>query len=79
MSKTKYFKTTFTVTVLSEDAPVSSDMEMIDLIREMDSGDLIGQVDLTSADEVPLDKIEDELLAIGNDGTFFNLGDEEDQ
>lgn len=79
MSKTKYFKTTFTITVLTEDSPVSDGVNIIDVVRDFTDGDSIGDVQRTSANEVPADKIKDELLAIGNDGTFFNLGDEEDQ
>jgi hypothetical protein len=78
VSKTKYFKTTFTITVLTEDRPVSAGAEIGDVVRDFYDGDSIGNVERTSAVEIPSDKIQDELLEIGNDGSFFSLGDDEE-
>ena len=78
MSKRKFFKTTFTITVLTEDGPISDSADIIDVVRDFTDGDSIGHIERSAADEVPADKINDELLAIGNDGTFFSMGDEED-
>jgi len=78
VSERRIFKTVFTVTVLSEDMPISPDTDMEDVLNYINTGDGIGQVELASADSIPADKIEAELLAIGNDGTFFNMGDEDE-
>lgn len=49
-------------------------------LREIDEGDWIGCEIVGSVENIPDDKVRDELLAIGNDGTFFDdvLNDEED-
>ena len=41
-------------------------------LREIDEGDWIGCEIVGSVENIPDDKVRDELLAIGNDGTFFD-------
>lgn len=50
-------------------------------LREIDEGDWIGCEIVGSVENIPDDKVRDELLAIGNDGTFFDdvLNDDEDE
>lgn len=41
------------------------------LLEECDDGDLICGTHRGAIDEIPAEKVQDELLAIGNDGSFF--------
>ena len=73
------YKHIFTITVLSEDKEFDN-VCLEDLAREIDQGNSIGQVEHKSVDEVPADRVKDELEAIGNDGSFFeSLSDAEDE
>jgi hypothetical protein len=71
----KIVKTKVLVTVLSEDVPPEFD-SLEELARFIDYGDGIGQYSVESHEEVPADKVEEELIAIGNDGTFFDVPEE---
>jgi hypothetical protein len=69
---TKFFKTTYKVTVLSE-GPLSAHMDLEDVLAEMNDGDLIGEVSHEGTDAIQTKKeLREELEAIGNDGTFFD-------
>jgi len=71
------YKTIITVTVLS-DTPLEFD-SLVELGHEIDSGDSIGNVEVGPHMRI-LDKaVKDELLSLGNDGTFFDHLDEEEQ
>jgi len=50
--------------------------DMADIIEESRSGDMIGHFSSIEYSDVPADVIPDELLALGNDGTFFGDLDE---
>jgi hypothetical protein len=66
------YKTTFTVTVFSQDTP-AVDLESLSAIEyAITEGDCIGDLAVASVEEVPEDTLRDELVAIGNDGTFFD-------
>ena len=66
------FKSVFRVTVLTTNQHVASG-ELEEALREIDHGDSIGQIERTTLNAiVPADEIRAELLAIGNDGTFFD-------
>ena len=73
----KFYKTTYTVTVLSEGEPVHPHSDIGAVLEEMSDGGLIGDVEYTSAVEIPVSEIEAELVKVGNDGLFFDLDDEE--
>lgn len=66
------------VTLLAQDDSLDESVTSVDsmslesLARAMDEGDLIGTYSIESSEEVPDDKVRDELLAVGNDGTFFD-------
>jgi hypothetical protein len=66
-------KVTLELTILydADTAARPQDMGLAAVIREMDEGDLIGQSRCVSDERVPDEKIEEELFAVGNDGTFF--------
>ena len=65
------YKSVFRVTVLSDTMRVGSG-DMADVLREIDCGDSIGTVVTTTLNAiVPPETLKAELLAIGNDGTFF--------
>lgn len=65
------------VTVLAQDDTLEQsvnsigDMSLESLARSMSEGDLIGTYSIQSSETVEPEKVVDELLAIGNDGTFF--------
>jgi hypothetical protein len=64
------YKTIITVTVLST-LPLEFD-SLEELGREIDSGDSIGNVEVGSHIKLDQDRVNEELLNIGNDGTFFD-------
>jgi hypothetical protein len=53
------------------DADTLSGMSLSQIDEEMSTGSWIGMTSQTSVEDVPPAKLRDELLAIGNDGTFF--------
>jgi hypothetical protein len=48
-----------------------------DITYELDSGAMIGYTELLSTEKVPPERIKEDLMAIGNDGTFFQDTEEE--
>lgn len=66
----------FKVVFLYDDEIYPSDMihatSVEAILEEMHRGEMIGDASLDSIDDVPANKIKEELLAIGNDGTFFD-------
>lgn len=73
----KYFKTVYTVVVLSEDEALGPvDLAVID--RAISDGPCIGQTEETSVEELSADEMRDALIEVGNDGSFFPSINEED-
>lgn len=72
------FKTTLTVIVLHEaDSAEEAAQRIADeglngTAYEITDGEWIGMVVNGPTVEVPADKVESELIALGNDGTFFD-------
>jgi hypothetical protein len=80
----RYSKAVITVTVLAEESPKALEalvqsMDLATILEEMDTGAMIGTYETTSVAEVPPEKIHEELLAVGNDGTFFGSLDSDDE
>lgn len=74
----KYFKTVYTVTVLSEDEPLGPvDLSVID--HQITDGECIGQTEETSVEELSSDEMRDALIEVGNDGSFFSSLNDEDE
>lgn len=73
-------RTVFTIEVLSRGGyEVRDDDRLHDLqaiAEDITEGDCIGDVTWTSAEVVPPDKVQEHLVRIGNDGSFFNGVDE---
>lgn len=70
------YRTVFQVEVFSDGPYVASHRDddpfgLKDIDYSISEGDCIGNVEEISSEEVPTDKIEAELVRIGNDGTFF--------
>jgi hypothetical protein len=74
----KIYKHTFKVTVLSDNAESVPEMSLEDIAHSINEGDDIGMLEHTDVQEVPPDKVQVELLLIGNDGTFFDDLDGDD-
>jgi len=47
-------------------------MSLEDLIQDADEEHMVGMASFVSDDEVPADKVKENLIRIGNDGDFFN-------
>lgn len=76
----KIYKTVINVIILSEDRPFGNgEWDLKDAQYFIEEGDGIGTYEIESIDEVPDGKVEDELLAIGNDGTFFGPYGDDDE
>lgn len=77
---TDIHRTVFQVEVFS-DGPLllsgSSDdpFDLAAINYAITEGDCIGSVETVSTEVVPTDKVEENLLRIGNDGTFFESVD----
>jgi hypothetical protein len=69
------YKHTITVTVLVEDEDDLSYLDLTDIADRMMNDNLIGRWETTACVVVPEEDVEKELIALGNDGTFF--GEEE--
>ncbi len=73
MRKRKFYKTTFTVTVLSEDEPISEDLSLEEIERGFTSGDWSGQVTSEGSEELSAQEAAYELMEQGSDPSFFRL------
>lgn len=69
-------KTTVTVTVYSRE-PIPDARDIADILREMDDGEYIGGSKITDRNEIAYEDARAELIAIGNDGSFFDLWGED--
>lgn len=72
----KFYKTTYTVTVLSEDNPPSKGMDLRDVLTECETGGWSGNI--TGHSVVDLSGLEaaNELRRQGSDPGFFDLDDD---
>lgn len=67
-------KTTITITVLHRaDNILESDLE--DVLYEINEGAAVGWETNRTTIPVPVDRVSDELVELGNDGTFFDDDD----
>jgi hypothetical protein len=64
-------KTTITVTVLHDNDLDLSQFELTQIAHEITGGDWLGTYEIAKVEAVPDDKVVDECVAVGNDGTFF--------
>lgn len=64
-------KTVLTITVLHDAEDDVSSLPVEEIAQEMNNGFCVGTVEHVSTVVVPAAKITEELLACGNDGTFF--------
>lgn len=75
-------KRTITIDVLyrEEDSELFDSMSIADIIDECDDGSMICSAVRHIPITIPADQVENELLEVGNDGTFFDdvYGDEEE-
>ena len=71
------YKASLSVTYLFEADSLGEAQERVafadlaSIHRDMQEGDCIGQTDMGDMVEVPPEKLDETLLALGNDGTFF--------
>jgi hypothetical protein len=64
-------KTTITITVLHRDSNPMTDYDIREVLYEMQEGDAVGWETDRTTEPVPADRVADELVSLGNDGTFF--------
>lgn len=72
---TKYYETTITVKVLSQEAPVET-MSLEDIAHEIVNGDLVGSFGDTVVIELSPKEAAEMLYQYGSQPEFFNLDDE---
>ncbi|MBO9579511.1 MAG: hypothetical protein J7498_01305 [Sphingobium sp.] len=68
----KIQKTEMTFTFLHLAADIAGNWSIDQIFHECDHGGFVGEWTKTVKCDVPDDKVEDELLALGKDGEFFN-------
>jgi hypothetical protein len=71
-------KTTITITVLHRGDNPMTDHDIEEVLYEMREGEAVGWETDRVTEPVPADQVSDELLALGNDGTFFDDEDGND-
>lgn len=72
----KFYKTTYTFTVLSEDHPPSSNMDLKDIIYECEDGGWSGAISSYSSVELSGPEMAIELSNQGSSPEFFDLDDD---
>lgn len=75
MSDRKFYKTTYTVVVLSEDKPASN-IDLENLARDINTGDCVGEVSDDGGVEISGKEAADSLYAMRSEPAFFELDDE---
>jgi hypothetical protein len=74
----KVYKHIIQVVVLNEEKTleqlVGDDWNLKDIAYAITNGDAIGGVNHISTELVPNDRVEKELIDVGNDGSFFEFG-----
>lgn len=75
----KIQKTTMTFTFLHPAADNLDGWSTDQIFDECDSGGFVGQWGPMKTEDVPDDKVEEELQALGNDGEFFKAFEEDDE
>ena len=72
-------KTVLQMTVLHHHDFDPAAISLAQLAYELDDGECIGgDLVAVTSENVPRHKLEDELMAVGNDGSFFELEDAEE-
>jgi len=71
----KFYKTVITVTVLSEDNPVT-ETNLSRIHDQITDGDWSGEVDADGGTELTAKEAAQALLAQGSDPSFFQLSDD---
>lgn len=61
-----------TILIEADDEAWFGTLSLAQIAREMDEGAFIGAVPSHLSEHVPPDRLEEELLEIGNDGSFFD-------
>jgi hypothetical protein len=69
----KFFKTVITVTVLTEDGPVSPEANLDTIARQIMEGDWSGEVDSDGGTELTAKEAAEALIAQGSDPEFFRI------
>lgn len=76
---TQVYKTVITLTVFHDDKDTLDGLSLTDIDYETNDGRMIGFHEITSSQCIRKEDLKQELQAIGNDGTFFDIfgdGDE---
>lgn len=70
-------KTTITITVLHRADNPMTDCDIEEVLYEMREGEAVGWETGRVTETVAAEQVPDELVALGNDGTFFDDDEEE--
>lgn len=62
---------TYTVTVLYEHGDLDASADLGTVLKGIDSGPMVGQINTQSDELVPAAEVRGKLLEMGNDGEFF--------
>jgi hypothetical protein len=67
-------KITLEVTILIEASDMGwfNNLSLAEIAREMDEGTVIGTVPSHMSEDIPTDRVTEELHVMGNDGSFFD-------
>ena len=76
--RTGIVKTTITITVMHRGDHPLTDHDIEEVLYEMREGDAVGWETDRVTEPVPAERVCHELVALGNDGTFFDDDDDEE-
>lgn len=71
----KFYKTVVTVTIISEGSPINEDWDLEDIRREIDCGDMVGEVAIHSTKKLGRKDTVKALYDMGSDPDFFGMDD----
>jgi len=74
--RTGIAKTTITITALHRGDNPMTDHDINEVLYEMSDGEAVGWETGRVTEPVAVEQVPDELVALGNDGTFFDVDEE---
>lgn len=75
MKEGKFYRTTWTVVVLSEE-PIPADADLQDVLKECVDGDYSGECDITKVEEIDGKEMAKALIEQRSDPSFFGLNED---
>lgn len=79
MAERKFYRTTITIDVLSEETPLDEDMTLTEIDYVITEGDCVGGNLSMAVEELTREECAEALTAMGSEPGFFDLLDEDEE